>query len=128
MHLTQQEVARAAGVSPSCLTRLESGQRFPSARILHKIATPLRFNEIELFTFAGYMAPQSSGMVETGVQPWKLDPVVAWALSQEPTEMQRAMLAILSALKQIASSSAQKNSKNDTKEMADMRPLNSVKV
>ena len=102
MRLTQKELAQAAGISASCLARLESGHRFPSARILRKISNPLGFNEVELFTFADYLPPQSSVMAETGVQLGKLDPIVAWTLSQEPTEVQRAMLALFSALKHIA--------------------------
>jgi len=128
MHLTQKDLARAAGVSPSCLARLESGHRFPSARILHKIANPLGFNEVELFTFTGYIATQSPGTADTGVHLGNLDPVVAWVLSQEPIEAQRAMLTIFSALKQMSSSIAQKDSRNDTEEMADTKELNSVKT
>jgi transcriptional regulator with XRE-family HTH domain len=102
MHITQKELAKTAGVSPSCLARLEIGDRFPSARILRKLANPLGFDEIELFTAADYLPPQSSDMLASGTHIGKLDPTVAWALSQEPIEAQRAMLAIFSALKHIA--------------------------
>ena len=42
-----------------------------------------------------------------------LDPNVARTLSQEPVEVQRAMLAIFSALKYIARGIAQENSQRD---------------
>ena len=38
--LALQELAAASGVSSSHLGRIERGERFPSAHILHKIAKP----------------------------------------------------------------------------------------
>ncbi len=98
--LTLHDVARASGVSPSHLGRIERGDRFPSARILGKIAKPLGFSEGELFAFAGYLSPQVESEAETG----KLDPYVARVLSQEPVEVQRTVIAILSIFKSMAKS------------------------
>ncbi len=50
--LTISELAAKSGVSQSHLARIERGKRFPSARILQKIAQPLGFKEDELFTRA----------------------------------------------------------------------------
>jgi len=41
--LTLQEVAAMSGISASHLGRIERGGRFPSARVLRKIARPLGF-------------------------------------------------------------------------------------
>ena len=56
MSLTLQELSAKAGVSASHLGRIERGERFPSARILRRIAQPLGFEENELFTLAGYLS------------------------------------------------------------------------
>ena len=112
--LTLDKLAAATGASPSYLGRIERGERFPSARILRKIAKPLGFSEGELFTLADYLSPQSSGMVDGEVQLMRLDSYVASVLSQEPVEVQRVMLAILSALKGIAKGIASESSKNST--------------
>lgn len=104
--LTLQELARAASVSPSHLGRIERGQRFPSARILRKIAKPLGYGEGELLTLAGYLAPLSpvaEGATDGNVG--RLDPYVARVLSQEPLEVQRTVVGILSILKGIAKGS-----------------------
>jgi len=95
--LTLQELANASGVSPSHLGRIERGERFPSARILRKIAKPLNFDEDELFTLAGYLSAQPSSVSSLGGR--QLDPYVAAVLSQEPVEIQRAVVAILSVMK-----------------------------
>ena len=58
--LTLRELAAKSGVTQSHLSRIEIGGRFPSARILRKIAKPLGFSEVELFTFAGFLSPQPS--------------------------------------------------------------------
>jgi len=102
--LTLQELGRAAGVSPSHLGRIERGGRFPSARILGRIAKPLGFGNAELLALAGYLPPQPSIEAETpGVG--QLDPYVASVLSQEPVEIQRAVVTILSILKSMAKGS-----------------------
>jgi transcriptional regulator with XRE-family HTH domain len=106
MPLTLQELADQARVSPSHLGRIERGERFPSARILRKIAKPLGFEEDELFTLAGYLSPQHGTISEA--QPsysgGRLDPYVSKVLAQEPTEVQHAVIGILSLLKSIAKS------------------------
>jgi len=105
--LTLQKLATSSGVSPSYLGRIERGQRFPSARILRKIAEPLGFDEDELFALAGYLSPQTPRVAEneSGYTGGRLDPYVARVLSQEPIEVQRSVIAILTMLKTIARNS-----------------------
>jgi transcriptional regulator with XRE-family HTH domain len=102
--LTLQELAAASGVSSSHLGRIERGERFPSARILRKIAKPLGFNEDELFTLAGFLSPQTSGVGEDSMRysARQIDPYVARMLAEEPPEIQRAVIGILSLLKSVA--------------------------
>jgi transcriptional regulator with XRE-family HTH domain len=104
--LTLQELAAASGVSSSHLGRIERNERFPSARILRKIAKPLGFDEDELFTLAGFLTPQSPGVAEEGARynSRQLDPYVARMLAEEPPEVQRSVIGILSLLKSIAKS------------------------
>jgi transcriptional regulator with XRE-family HTH domain len=102
--LTLQELAAESGVSSSHLGRIERGERFPSARILRKIAKPLGFSEDELFTLAGFLSPQTSA-VEESVSRYnsrQLDPYVARILAEETPETQRAVIGILSLLKSVA--------------------------
>ena len=105
--LTLQKLAALSGVSPSYLGRIERGQRFPSARILRRIAKPLGFDEDELFAFAGYLSPQTPRVAENepGYTGGRLDPYVARVLSQEPVEVQRSVIAILTMIKTIARNS-----------------------
>ena len=103
--LTLQELSAESGVSSSHLGRIERGERFPSARILRKIAKPLGFNEDELFTLAGFLTPQTSGVAEESSTRYtgrQLDPYVARMLADEPPEIQRAVIGILSLLKSVA--------------------------
>ena len=103
--LTLQELAAESGVSSSHLGRIERGERFPSARILRKIAKPLGFSEDELFTLAGFLSPQTSAVAEETITRYKsrqLDPYVARLLAEEPQEIQRAVIGILSLLKSVA--------------------------
>jgi len=106
LQLTLQQLADKSGVSPSHLGRIERGQRFPSAHILRKIAKPLGFDEDELFTLAGYLSSDTLSVAEkTPVYSGgRLDPYVASVLSQEPAEVQRAVIGILTMLKNIARS------------------------
>jgi len=111
MSLTLRELTELSGVSASHLGRVERGERFPSASILRRIAQHLGFEEDELFTLAGYLSPQPSGIAEArpvygGRQ---LDPYVAKVLSEEPIEVQRAVLGVLSMLKSIAKSQTKAN-------------------
>ena len=95
-----------SGISPSHLGRIERGERFPSARILHKIAKPLGFEENELFTLAGYLSPQPPSLAERipDYSGSRVDPYVARVLAQEPVEVQRAVIGILTILKSLARS------------------------
>ena len=104
--LTLGELAERSGVSASHLGRIERGERFPSGRILRRLARPLGFAENELFALAGYLSPTPSTVAEespayTGQQ---LDPYVARMLAQEPVDVQRAVIGILSIMKTIAGS------------------------
>ena len=112
LSLTLQELAARSGVSASHLGRIERGERFPSAHILQKIAKPLAFEEDELFTLAGYLSPQSPTIAEK-TPPYgseRLDPYVARVLAQEPIEMQRAVIGILTILKSIAKGASKESS------------------
>ena len=104
--LTLQQLGSMAGVSPSHLGRIENGGRFPSARILRKIAKPLGFEEDELFALAGYLSPHIPGVAEAhqDYSGGQIDPYVATVLAQEPVDVQRAIIGILTILKSIAKS------------------------
>ncbi len=104
MPLTLQALAATSGVSASHLGRIERGERFPSASILRKIAQPLGFEENELFTLAGYLSPQPSGITESrrDYSGGQLVPYVARILAQEPAEVQHAIIGVLTILKSIA--------------------------
>lgn len=104
--LTLRELAAVSGISPSHLGRIERGERFPSARILRKLAKPLGLSEGELFTFVGFLSPQSSSEVESEAQLRRLDPYVAAVLSQKSVETQRTVVTILSVLESMAKSVA----------------------
>lgn len=103
MLLTLAGLSAKSGVSPSHLVRIERGERFPSAKVLHKIAEPLGFNEGELFTHAGYLPSRPSSTADSFVGR-RLDPYVALILSQEPVETQRLVVTILGLLKSMAKS------------------------
>jgi len=102
--LTLRELATTSGISASHLGRIERGERFPSAHILRKIAKPLGFEEDELFMLAGYLSPLAPSAAESRSEyvGGGLDPYVARMLAQEPPEVQRAVISILSILKSIA--------------------------
>ncbi|MDH5696061.1 MAG: helix-turn-helix domain-containing protein [Dehalococcoidia bacterium] len=99
--LTLGELAAMSGVSSSHLGHIERGERFPSARVLHRIAEPLGFGEIELLTLAGYLSPQPPSVAESHPHyaHRALDSYVASVLSEEQVEIQRAVITILKALK-----------------------------
>lgn len=94
--MTIQQMADTSGVSVSHLARIEKGERFPSARILRKLAPLLNFEDSELLTLAGYRSLQPPGVEKAGP---RLDPYVAGVLSQEPVEVQRTVIYILSILR-----------------------------
>ncbi len=103
MSLTLGELTERSGVSSSHLGRIERGERFPSARVLRKIARPLGFREDELFSLAEYL-PSTATVSEEGPTylGGRLDPYVAKLLSQEPIEVQRAVIGILNIMKSLA--------------------------
>ena len=84
--LTLRKVSSLSGVSLSHLGRIESGERFPSANILRKIAKPLGFEENELFMLAGYLSNKPPLEIEGHEDRHNkgLDTYVANALAQEP--------------------------------------------
>lgn len=103
--LTLSELAAAAGVSASHISRIERRGRFPSARILRRLSEPLGFGENELFVLTGYL-PQKPPTKAEGHESYSLlkrvDPYVATVLSQEPVGTQRTVIGILAILKSIA--------------------------
>jgi len=107
--LTLRELAAMSGRSSSYLARIERGDRFPSASFLRKLARPSGFEERELFCLAGYLSSQPAGIEKgsTDDSSGELDPYV----SQQPVEVQRTVIGILSILKSIAK--AMKGHKND---------------
>ncbi|HXX59392.1 MAG TPA: helix-turn-helix transcriptional regulator [Dehalococcoidales bacterium] len=100
--LTLQELSRKTGISPSHIGRIERGQRFPSAKVLIKLAKPLGYDENELFTLAGYL--NRAGMDDGigGNMCARVDPLVLRMLSQEPLEVQRNVVNILNILKSLS--------------------------
>ena len=102
MGLSVRKLATESGVSVSHLTRIERGERFPSARILRRIAKPLGCEVDELFTRAGYLSPQPSTTVQNEAHIERLAPYVASVLAQEPVEVQSTVIGLLSILKSLA--------------------------
>jgi transcriptional regulator with XRE-family HTH domain len=107
LSLTIREISEQSGVSASHLSRIEKGNRFPSASVLRRIAEPLGYEELEIMMEAGYLSPLKSGEGKDGRRVNKLDPFVAGVLGQEPVEVQRAVLQILSTIKRISELQAQ---------------------
>jgi transcriptional regulator with XRE-family HTH domain len=101
MSLTLQELADRSGISPSYLGCIERSERFPSAGALKKIARSLKFDINELFALADYLPPQSDykSELKSNNGDGGLDPYVSWILSQEPLEVQRAVISILTVVK-----------------------------
>jgi transcriptional regulator with XRE-family HTH domain len=105
MHLTLQQLSAQAKVSPSHLGRIEKGTRFPSAKVLNRLAGPLGFEQEELLEMAGFMSPESPANEQAGtVKAGRVDPYVAKILGEETPEVQRVVLGILAMLKSIAHS------------------------
>ena len=105
MAQTLSELSMLAAVSPSHIARIERGERFPSASILKRIAKPLGFDEVELFTIAGYLAstPSDTSQSMTSNSIGNLDAYVASVLASEPVTRQRAIIGIFNILKAISS-------------------------
>jgi transcriptional regulator with XRE-family HTH domain len=106
LSLSIGELAARSGVSASYLSRVERGERFPSAPILRKIAKPLGFDENELFMLAGFISRHPSTITENDLASSnkRLDPYAANLLAQEPVETQRAVIGILNILKNLGKS------------------------
>ena len=100
MPLALRELAHASGISSSHLGRIERGERFPSAHVLRRIASPLGFVESELFILAGYLTSPAVKAEKPSVE--RLDPSVATALSQEPVAIQRVVVTLLGVMKTMA--------------------------
>jgi len=58
--LTLGQLSQKSGVSPAHIGRIERGERFPSGRILRKLAEPLDFSEVELLKVAGFLSRDDS--------------------------------------------------------------------
>ncbi len=103
MHLTLQELAAKAKVSPSHLGRIEKGTRFPSAHVLKRIAKPLGYQENQLFAMAGYLTYDVDDIIGKDNKPTgQVDPYVAQILGQESVDTQWGVIGILSIMKSIA--------------------------
>ena len=105
--MTLRSLSALSGVSASHISRIEKGDRFPSASVLKQIASPLGFEEEELFSLAGYLSSPSTSIKEgiAGYSGGRLDPYVSRILSAESVEVQHAVIGILSILKALAGSS-----------------------
>ena len=103
LSLTLRELAAASGISASHLGRIERGGRFPSARILLRMAKPLGFEVGELFALAGFLpsAPSSNAEEKPAHTLPQLDPYVAKVLAKESFEVQRCAIGILGILKSL---------------------------
>ena len=114
------EVATKSGVSASHLCRIETGERFPSARVLHKIAKPLGFEDSELLTLVGYLVQEPSAHTSSDAGNYhvkRLDSYVASVLAQEPLETQYAVLPILKVLHKLSQGTAGKDSTPEEKKV-----------
>ncbi len=102
--MTLLELTEKSGVSPSYLGRIERGERFPSASVLSKIAGPIGLDVTELFALAGYLSPQPDTIADAPMayNSGQVDPYVSRLLAQEPVEVQRAVIGIVSILKNMA--------------------------
>jgi transcriptional regulator with XRE-family HTH domain len=102
--LTLQELAERSGISTSHIGRIERGERFPSAKVLLKLACHLQYDENELFTLAGYLTSADSPNLhgDLAKPSRQLDPQVARVLAAETPEIQRAVISLLPALKTAA--------------------------
>lgn len=103
LSFTLKDLAALSGISPSYLGRIEKGNRFPSAAILKKMAEPLGFTESELFSLAGYLSFPSDNAngKKSGNFVVQIDPQISMLLSNEPIEVQHAIIGILNILKSI---------------------------
>lgn len=97
--LTLQQLSDLTGISASHIGRVERGNRFPSAKVLRRLACHLKFEENELFTLAGFLTQNDNGNDKA---PPGLDPYVARILAKEPARVQRALISFLETAKNLA--------------------------
>jgi len=99
-----RELAVKSKISPSHLSRIEKGERFPSAQVLQRMARPLGFEEQELFILAGFLGQSSPKIADKDqlINSTNLDPYTASILANEPIEVQRAAVMVVSILKSLA--------------------------
>lgn len=100
-NISREQLGAVSGVSASHLAHIENGQRFPSAKVLCKIAPYLSIAKLELLSLAGYESAEQYNVLEN-FDSNKVDPEVAALLAQEPVEVQRAIVSILSIVKYVA--------------------------
>ena len=113
--LTRAQLGQKAGLSASVICRVERGERFPTARTLHKLAKVLDISEVELFIRADYLSkPESTKKIEEDTQVMKLDPRVIFELSKEPLKMQRAVLTLLKMIRSIATDIASEKAEDSS--------------
>lgn len=96
--LSLSEVSERSGVSSSHLGRIERGERFPSAKILRKVAKTLELDEREVFVIADYLSPKDPTEPVAG----RVDPCVIAELAKLPVETQHIVIAIIAILKTLA--------------------------
>ena len=114
--MTLRELATKSSVSSPHLGRIEQGQRFPSAHILLKIAEPLGFKANGLFMLVGYLSNRSPNDDKNDInsyQEGRLDSSIAMMLSQEPVDVQRTVLGILSTIKYLAKGIAREHTRSN---------------
>ena len=80
------------------------GLRVAYAGVLRKVRQPLGFQEEALLVYADYLSPSaaSEGSSQTRDILGGLGLYVAKVLSEEPVEIQRSVIGILTILKSIA--------------------------
>ena len=84
-----------------------SKKKFPEqAAFDEQLLSVLKSHQVNFVVLAGYLTPPASGVGERkasyGVATGRLDPYVANLLAQETPEVQRAVIGILTMLKNIA--------------------------
>lgn len=62
--LSLPQLSRVSGVSASFIGRIETGERFPSAHTLRKLAKPLGFGEVELFQLADFLSDDRQDRID----------------------------------------------------------------
>lgn len=97
--LTRVTLETASGISTSHIRRIERGERFPSGKVLRKLAGPLSLSESDLLVMAGFMSAEPEKPQPEPVG--QVDPLVVRLLAQEPVEVQRTVISLLFIMKSI---------------------------